>query len=139
MDFSQISALYDQPQKQIGLFSIRREENLHIVWHISNNKKERHVLTNLNSAIVKKVIPKLIYYYKKKAHDFKWMYSQHETQDNLKECLPALNFKSQDPEVAKILNFKNILFFWFGKGGCDIQCIDNLDKMDDVINIAIIR
>ncbi len=59
------------------------------------------------------------------------MYSQHETPDNLKERLLALNFKSQDPEVAKMLNFKNIHFFWFGKVGCGVQWIDNFDKKEE--------
>ena len=59
------------------------------------------------------------------------MYSQHETPDNLKERLLALNFKSQDTEVAKMLNFKNIHFFWSGKVGCDVQWIDNLDKKEE--------
>ena len=59
------------------------------------------------------------------------MYSQHETPDNLKEPLLALNFKSLDPEVAKMLNFKNIHSFWSGKVGCDIQWIDNFDKREE--------
>jgi GNAT superfamily N-acetyltransferase len=135
MDNKQILALYDQDRKNIRIFDMQREEDPHIVRHISASGEGVILYSNLNSRNVDKVVREQVAHFEHMQRDFTWVVCQHDTPTNLKDRLLAHGFQIEDPEVIMVLDIEDADPHLLEPTHQDVRRINDPNKIEDILAV----